>query len=207
MFPWQPPTKISFQARASAKNLPGTWGIGLWNDPFSLSLGISGGVRMLPSLPNAAWFFFASLPNYLAFRDDLPGYGALAATFSSPNLPTIFLAPSIFALPLASWERGASLLRRMASRLIAQDASELRLDPTEWHAYSLEWSQDQTRFSVDNQPVLETQFSPNGPLGLVLWVDNQYAAFPPKGKFRYGTLENKQESWVEIDNLEIIQGE
>src|SRR5512144_3136865 len=68
-FPWQAPLSLSLRARASQSSLPGTWGFGLWNDPFALSLGF-GGERRIPALPNAAWFFFASAPNYLSLRDD-----------------------------------------------------------------------------------------------------------------------------------------
>ena len=30
-FPWVPPLLLSLKMRASAANLPGTWGFGLWN--------------------------------------------------------------------------------------------------------------------------------------------------------------------------------
>jgi len=79
-FPWQPPVTLSLQARVSAPALPGTWGFGLWNDPFSLSLGFGG----------------------------------------------------------------------------------------------------------------------------VLWIDNQYAAFPPDGRLSYGTLASPESEWLEIRLLEII---
>jgi len=51
--------------------------------------------------------------------------------------------------------------------------------------------------------VLETEIAPPGPLGLVLWVDNQYAALPPDGRLRYGTLPNPEAAWVELEELEI----
>ena len=53
-FPYQPPIHLRLEARVSGAELPGTWGFGLWNDPFSLGC-ITGGVsRLLPVLPNAA---------------------------------------------------------------------------------------------------------------------------------------------------------
>ena len=59
-FPWQPPLELSLEGRSSsAEDIPGTWGFGLWNDPFGLSLGLGGGTRRFPALPNCAWFFFA----------------------------------------------------------------------------------------------------------------------------------------------------
>ncbi len=92
LFPHQPPLALELECRASGDSLPGTWGFGLWNDPFSLSLGLGGGSRRFPALPNTAWFFFASPPNYLSFRDDLPAQGALAAVFRSSPMPAVMLA-------------------------------------------------------------------------------------------------------------------
>ena len=86
-FLWSPPLHLKLRARTSSSEIPGTWGFGLWNDPFSLSLGIGGGTRRLPTLPNAAWFFFASPQNYLSFRSDKPAQGFLAQTFQSPKIP------------------------------------------------------------------------------------------------------------------------
>jgi hypothetical protein len=40
-------------------------------------------------------------------------------------------------------------------------------------------------------------------LGFVLWVDNQYAAFPPDGRIRFGSLENPEPAWIEVRNLSI----
>src|SRR5512147_1754689 len=79
-FPCRPPLRLDLRARLSALDLPGTWGFGFWNDPFSTSLGVGGAARRLPVLPNAAWFFYAGQPNYLAFRDTHPAEGFLAAT-------------------------------------------------------------------------------------------------------------------------------
>src|SRR5574340_602353 len=110
---WQVPFQFKLKARVSAANLPGTWGFGLWNDPFSASLGVAGGARKLPALPNAAWFFHASPQNYLSLRDDLPGSGFLTAVFSSPLTSAVLLSPAILALPLLAWRPAARLMRRI----------------------------------------------------------------------------------------------
>ena len=39
-------------------------------------------------------------------------------------------------------------------------------------------------------------------LGVVIWIDNQYAALPPDGRLRYGTLENQERAWIEIKNIQ-----
>jgi hypothetical protein len=68
-FPWRFPLSLSLSARASSDSIPGTWGFGLWNDPFGLSLGAGGSPWRLPALPNAVWFFGASEENYLSFKE------------------------------------------------------------------------------------------------------------------------------------------
>jgi hypothetical protein len=200
-FRWQPPLEMALRARASEALPPGTWGMGLWNDPFGMAL-LSGaeGLR-LPALPNAAWFFFASPPNYLSLRDDLPAQGGLAATFSTPSLPPALLLPAGLALPLLALPPTTRWLRRLARRWVRQDACRLEIDPTQWHAYRLQWQAEQVRFWVDEALVLETAAAPRGPLGLVLWVDNQYAALPPDGRLRFGTLPNPRPAWLEIAEL------
>jgi hypothetical protein len=59
-FPLRAPVSLSLSARTSSESIPGTWGFGLWNDPFGLSLGFGGTPWRLPALSNAAWFFGAS---------------------------------------------------------------------------------------------------------------------------------------------------
>src|SRR5512132_1133298 len=66
-FPLHPPIHLSLSARTSSTSIPGTWGFGLWNDPFGLSLGFGGNPFRLPALPNAVWFFGASEESYLSF--------------------------------------------------------------------------------------------------------------------------------------------
>jgi hypothetical protein len=94
-FRWKPPLTLRLQARVSAQELPGTWGFGFWNDPFSFLIGAQGMVPRLPALPDAAWLFYASPQNYLSFRDDLPAYGFLAATFRSLPINPFWLAFSL----------------------------------------------------------------------------------------------------------------
>ena len=202
-FPWQPPVRLNLRARASARDIPGTWGFGLWNDPFGMAI-LSGAERLrLPSLPGAAWFFFAAPPNYLALRDGLAGHGSLAVTFRSSSLPGWLLAFGLPALPLLVLPSAARALRRLARRVVQQDAASLAVDPTEWHAYELEWRAERATFWMDREIVLQTEISPPGPLALVMWVDNQYLALPPDGRFRAGTLAYDQAAWIEIADIEV----
>jgi hypothetical protein len=175
----------------------------LWNDPFSLSLGLGGGKRRFPALPEATWFFFASPQNHLSLRDDIPGTGNLAATFRSQHYPSFLLALAAPLLPLLVLPPLARLFRRLACRFIHQDAAKLSLDVTTWRVFQLDWSTNYVRFIIDNNTVLHTLVSPHGPLGIVLWIDNQYAALPPDGHLGYGTLPNPKPVWIEITDLTI----
>ncbi len=201
--PVRPPVSLRLRARVSTLDLPGTWGFGLWNDPFSMSFGISGAARRLPALPNAAWFFFASPHNYLSFRNDTQANGFLAATFRSPRLPAPLLVLGAPALALLLTRPSARLLRRMAQMFIKESASRIAVDVTAWNSYRLDWLPDRAFFYANETLVHETGISPAGPLGLVIWIDNQFAAFRPDGRWKFGTLENFTPAWMEVEALEI----
>jgi hypothetical protein len=216
-FAWQPPINITLRARASAPNLPGTWGFGLWNDPFGISLGFGGHPFRLPCLPNAAWFFHASPENHLSFHNDQPAQGFLAQVFRSPRWPSWGLIPALIGTPLLVIRSLSRLARRIASILIreqgitcsapcaARDLPEpISLDVTQWHRYSLEWSPSRVVFGIDDTPLLVTSIVPQPPLGLVIWIDNQYAAWQPDGRFKFGVLENPA-AWIEIEDL-VVKG-
>ena len=200
-FPWRAPLSLTLRAWVSAPNLPGTWGFGLWNDPFSLSFGFGGGARRLPALPNAAWFFFASTPNYLSLREDLPAQGFLAASFRSMRLPAPLLGLGALGLPLLALPGAGKLARRIARRMVQQDAAQVYVNPCEWHTYSVIWGERQLSLRVDEETVLTTACTPVGRLGMVLWIDNQYAAFTPDGRLSWGLLPNPEPAWLEVDQI------
>lgn len=188
---------LSLRARFSSLSLPGTWGFGVWNDPFGMSLGFGGNRFRLPTLPNAAWFFGASQENHLSFSDK-PAQGFLAQTFRSPKFHPA-LIPAGFTLPFSP-----KTTRRLLSRVIAEDSSTLSVDVTQWHHYKMDWDQNNVQWYVDDSLVFESPISPNPPLGLVIWIDNQYASFTPDGKIGFGVLENPQPAWLEIEDLKIV---
>jgi hypothetical protein len=157
-------------------------------------------------LPQSAWFFFASPENHLALHGSHPASGLLAATFRSARIPAPVLAIGMPAAPLLYWPFTARLLRWLGSRVVAEYAKPLAIDPLRWHAYSLDWRSDVVRFTVDGTVVGETTTVPEAPLGLVLWIDNQYAAFPPDGRVSFGRLKSAEPSWLEIDSLSVHRG-
>lgn len=201
-FPWQPPLKLSLRCRASSQVIPGTWGFGFWNDPFGMTI-VRGTQLRLPVLPNAAWFFFASPQNHISLREDLPGDGQMGATFRSPKRLPIRLALGISLLPLLLLPPVVRWLRNLAKQYVRQDAIVLNHDPTTWHLYELEWRTGQIGFYLDGHPFLHTVVVPHSPLGLVIWIDNQYASLPPDGHLGYGTLGNEKNAWIEVDGLKL----
>jgi len=200
-FPHQSPISFGLEARVSRTDPPGTWGFGLWNDPFSMGL-LAGGVkRLLPVLPNAAWFFYGSDANSLTLRDDLPGSGFHLKTFRSPLLPSVF---SIFALPLVPLllvPSAARLLRKLLRKMVKEDARSLAVDVTDWHVYQLIWQNDAVSFEVDGEIMHQTQISPQGRMGVVIWIDNQYLSFNSEGNLCYGVSRTHSEQYLDIQDL------
>lgn len=218
-FPHRPasatPFGLSLRARASSASIPGTWGFGLWNDPFGLSLGFGGNPFRLPALPNAVWFFHASKENYLSFKSRqpqefkdgqregfkeeqpqgiVPTNGFFSQTFKSPKFhPLLILAGLAFPF-------SRKTTRKLLGKIIDEDGVALGVDVTEWHSYRLEWSPKRVAFWVDHVAAFESPVSPHPPLGVIIWMDNQYAAFTPEGKLSAGVLAN-EESWLEVENI------
>ena len=207
-FPWT----MRLRARVLGADIPGTWGFGLWNDPFGFSIGFGGKKRRLPALPQVTWFMHASKPNWLSFRDkplpvsgrNVPANGFFAGTFRSPHIPSILFTPGVLALPLLAIRPGARLLRRLASKLIRQDGIGIDTKVADWHEYSIQWLEGECVFVIDGNKILHTPISPRPPLGLVIWIDNQFAAWTPEGRIGYGVLENEV-AWMEIEGLSIQQ--
>ncbi|MBL8050625.1 MAG: hypothetical protein JNM46_05330 [Anaerolineales bacterium] len=189
---------LSLRARTSAFPLSGTWGFGLWNDPFGMSLGFGGNKFRLPTLPNAAWFFGASKENHLSFQNDKPANGFIAQSFRSPKFHPL-LIPAGFVFPFSKEQT-----RKLMGKIIEEDSKTIDIDTTEWHSYKLEWNQNQSLVAwyIDDIQIFESQVNPNPPLGLVIWIDNQFASFTPDGKLSFGVLAG-DEAWLEIADLEL----
>ncbi|HSM23258.1 MAG TPA: family 16 glycosylhydrolase [Anaerolineaceae bacterium] len=200
-FQWITPIHFSLEARCTNPDHQGTWGFGFWNDPFNISLGVKGSVKRLPVLPNCAWFFYASESNSLSFESKLPAQGFLAATFSSPLIPSLLFAPTLPFLPLLINKHFARFARKILSFVVKQDAALLDIDVSDWHTYQINWQKHNVQFMIDYQMVLSTSKPPKGKLGIVIWVDNQYAAFKPNGQIAFGTLAGHTDTTLEIKNL------
>jgi len=190
--------RLSLRARVSSLSAAGTWGFGLWNDPFGLSLGFGGSPFRLPALPNAVWFFYASPQNYLSFTDDKPAQGFLAQAFRSPKFHPL-LIPSGPALPFSR-----KVTRKLLGRVIDEDSSAVSVDTPQWHRYKLEWEAKRVAWYVDDVLVFDSPVSPHPPLGVIICIDNQYAAFTPEGKIGFGVLKGEEE-WLEVEDIVISE--
>jgi hypothetical protein len=275
-FPLRFPLSVILSARVSSDSIPGTWGFGLWNDPFGLSLGFGGNPWRLPTLPNAVWFFGASEESYLSFktaraeRNEAQSKGKPQTTSLFQDLNSIknrasttdvatSAPPSAHYSPNVLRERGIAAngflaqtfrspwfhpllilagltvpfsrktTRRLLGKIIEEDGLQIwsptarrqtrqeqvlprrhddapalqTVEPTQWHRYMLEWRENQVSFEVDDVQVFESPVSPNPPLGLVIWIDNQYAAFTPEGKIGFGVLENPKPAWLDVKDIEL----
>jgi hypothetical protein len=202
-FPWRPPLRLAVHARFShaAGELRGTAGFGFWNDPFMMT-----GARV-PTLPRAAWFFYGSPPSNMKLDLQTPGRGWKAATIDALRPAALLLAP--LALPAVLLMNVRSFYRRLWSpiqRALNVAEAALAVDMTRWHTYVLEWGVERAWFSVDGRPLLEEAPSPRGPLGFVMWLDNQYMVATPQGRFGWGLLDAPGRQWMEVDSLAIEPG-
>jgi hypothetical protein len=208
-YPWRPPLRLEVRARASHPQAPaqvpppaedtflrGTAGFGFWNYPFSTT----GAVL---SLPEVAWFFYASPPSNMALVPGVPGWGWKAQVVHAARWGTLLASgPTLAAMGwarLSGRERAAARwLRRLSG------ATEGPLVPalTDWHDYTLDWRHEIARFVVDGAEVLSVPNPPAGPLGFVAWIDNQYAVATPRGTLRFGTLGSGPQ-WLELAHVRI----
>jgi hypothetical protein len=203
-FRWKPPLRLSLRARTSDSAPLGTFGFGFWNDPFSLALGQGGAARKFPTAPQCVWFFYGSPPLDLPLAPGVPGRGWKAATLCSRVIPPLLLAPlaaggmALAGLPFARrwvFERARSFYRA--------EETLLPVDPSRWHSYAIEWLPSHALFSVDGKEVLQSSHPPSGPLGLVLWIDNQYAVASAAGGFSFGVIPLEKEQNLELEDVRI----
>ncbi len=202
-FPWRPPLTLTVRARFSHPydGLSGTAGFGFWNDPFMMT------GRRMPTLPRAVWFFYASSPSNMKLDLHAPGLGWKAATIDALRWPFFLLLPTApVAIPLLNIRPLYRALWPLGQWAIGVSEALLGVEMTDWHTYVVEWTTVGARFVVDEELVLDCDTPARGPLGFVMWLDNQYAVVTPWGRFGYGLLDAPDEQWMDVETLIIEPG-
>ena len=197
--PDSPPMRLSLRARASHARPTGTLGFGFWNNPFTLT-----GGNVLAA-PNTVWFFYASPPSDMALAEGVPGSGWKAATLNAGRYPSLLIAPAAAAAIALTFVPGLgkpimSLARRFAQ---AHEAPLADVTLADWHTYEIDWLEREAIFRVDGVERLHSPAPPRGPLGFVLWIDNQYAIASRAGKFGFGLCETEEKQWLEVEQCHI----
>jgi hypothetical protein len=208
-FPWRPPLRLTVRARFShpSSGLVGTAGFGFWNDPFLMT------EMRVPTLPRAAWFFFASPPSDMKLDLDVPGYGWKVATIDALRPVALLLAPlSLPAVLVMNIRRLYRALWPPIQRGLNIRETLLPADMTRWHTYTLDWGEREAQFQVnsgESDPATSVLVapSPRGPLGFVMWMDNQYLVVTPWGRLRWGILGISGDQWMEVSQLTIESGD
>jgi hypothetical protein len=197
----RPPLRLTLRARASLAAPLGTLGFGFWNEPFSITGGVLGS-------PQVNWFFYASPPSDMALAAGVPGFGWKAATLDAGRWPGLLLAPAALGAILLTRVPGLGRpVMNLARRFVtAHEAmlSDVALDA--WHDYAIDWRAGEARFVVDGVTRLVSPAPPPGPLGLVIWIDNQYAIASAEGAFGFGLLPLPEPQTLEIEALKLTPG-
>jgi hypothetical protein len=209
-FLWRPPLKMTIRARfshlvhpittadaeASQRLLCGTLGFGFWNYPLSLA----GAVLRLP---DTVWFFGASRPSSMALVPGVRGWGWKAQVVHAHRLGALAAAgPTALSALWGRLSGREDAAARWIQRLTGAQEALLTHDPRDWATYEIEWLPERAIFRVDGAVALIAPSPPPGPLGFVVWVDNQYAVATPRGVLRFGAIASERE-WLELDSIRI----
>ena len=192
------PLRMSLRARASHPAPVGTLGFGFWNEPFSLTGSVLGA-------PRVVWFFYAAPPSDMALVSGVPGHGWKAATLTTGNWPGLVLAPGALAAVMLTHIPGLGRpVMNLARRFItAHEAPLADVVLDQWHTYEIDWQATEARFRVDGVERLRSPAPGAGPLGFVMWVDNQYAIASDDGHFGFGISAVNEPQWLEVEALQI----
>ena len=205
-FAWNPPLRLTVRVRFShaAEELRGTAGFGFWNDPLLMTQ------RRLPTLPRAIWFFYASEPSDMKLDIDTRGNGWKAASIDAMRATALVWAPlAPLLVPLMSFPTLYERIWPRIQRDLQIQEAVIRVDMTHWHTYQLHWGTEHSQFRVftedaESSPPLLTAPSPRGPLGFVMWQDNQYLTVTPWGRIKWGLLDVPGNQWMEVDDFELV---
>lgn len=203
---WRPPVQMTLRARFSDGQamLKGTAGFGFWNDPFEMTR-LGQKARAFPRFrfPQALWFFFASPPSDMPLAKGVPGMGWKAATIDASRLVAKALLPlAPLGMIACRWNRCYQRLWPIAQRVLKIDEMILPTNMEEMHEYRLEWENQRVSFYIDGVELFHSKYAPQGPLGFVAWIDNQFMVATPRGQIQNGIMAT-DDQWLEIASLDI----
>lgn len=199
-FRWKANVQLAVRARFScpAETMTGTAGFGFWNAPIGI------GVRSIPAPPAAAWFFFAGPNSNIAAARGVPGWGWKAASLDARNGRFAVLLPTApIAMPLMRIPGVYEKLWPIAQRAMRADEKLLDLEMDRWHEYSIAWTREAVRYTIDGAEVHVCRRPPHGKMGFVAWIDNQYMVATPQGAFAQGTVPVTQPRTLEIADVRL----
>lgn len=196
----RPPVRLRLWARFSSNALKGTAGFGFWNHPF-------GQEGQVMAAPRNVWFFHGSPESDLRVVRGVPGHGFKAAMLNSPEMAASgrLVMPSWLSRMLnrvLAIRPLAHVAMAAAQAVVRADESILDLDMTAWHHYEIDWRLDEAVFRVDEAVVLRVAKPPQGPLGLVIWIDN-YKAIAAEGRYEFGYVACDREQWLEVRDVQL----
>jgi hypothetical protein len=185
---------LEAEIRWSHETPLGTSGIGFWNDPFMMT-----GWRW-PSLPVVAWFLITGKDSEMKVGE-AEGSGLKAQVIDADHLGFLWRLPIFLLAPLIGrfiWKRSFLNTFSKGIRL-----SERRLEEKagSWRHLSLNWKKSGLELSLDGKKVLSHPQPLRGPLGLVIWQDNQWLKFDPTKGIRWGTSSPVESQSMAIRNL------
>lgn len=178
--------------------IQGTAGFGFWNHPYGAGI----------HLPRAVWFFFSSSHSNMPLAIDVPGSGFKAAVFDAQR--GLFYALLPFApagVMLMRIPKIYKMLWPIGQRAIGVD--ECALDTSLLAAprrYKIDWGKERVEFMIDGAVVFTTRRVPQGKLGFVAWIDNQYAVVTPQGKFKFGVVGTQGFQRLIVEDISITTG-
>jgi hypothetical protein len=157
------------------------------------------------TLPRAIWFFFSSRDGNMQLAQEAPGYGWKAATIDVWRWPFFLLAPAApLAMPLMRFRPLYRLCWPIGQRAIGVNERLITAEMTTWRTYDLQWGEEMATFLVDGQVVLQCKHPPRGPLGLVIWKDNQGMILTPWSLPRSLFISGAEEQWLEVAWVRIV---
>jgi hypothetical protein len=165
--------------------------------------------KRLPALPRAVWFFYASAPSDMKLDFHTPGHGWKAASIDAQRAGALVWAPMApLLVPLMNLGPLYRSIWPHIQRALRIREAAMPVDMTQWHTYVLHWGKEYSRFRLLGEGASPSGTilaapSPRGPLGFVMWQDNQYLVLTPWGRIKWGLLDVPSRQWMEVDYLEI----